>query len=382
MSHSASPNPAPNPLVPLVAVEAEPCVSIYLPIEHRAADPTRNHTRLENLLRRAAEALRERSPGVDAVAMLAPARALLQQKLWRDETRGLALFATRDFFHRQALPFAVEERVEVGGRLWLRPLLPLLVDGRHAVLALSLAGARLVSSTPDGVVRLELGDDTSFEAVMGYAVYDTHLQLHSTGAPRHGSRGPAMFHGHGATDADRFEEDLRHYFRRLAERVEARLDPKLPLVLATVEEYVPLYRDANRHPALLAESLPGNPEQIADETLAERARPIVAGWHRRRALDRYVELGRRGHSSDRLEYILRAAVDGRVDTLLVAEGVEEWGQFDPLLRETDVHVRRMPGDEDLVHRAAVETLRHGGTVQPLPIEIVPGGVSAVAALRY
>lgn len=363
-------------LEPLLQPVDPPCVSIFCRVDHRTAEPEKNRTRLDNLLRAAGERLRTAAPEVDVDDILAPVRTLRDESFWRGATAGLALFAAPRRFHRLALPFAVADRVSVGRRFHLRPLLPLLAEGEFHVLALSTKEARLLSVRDGAVERADLGD-TAFDTVMGYVELDANLQPREpTPAGGAGGRAAAMLDA----SEERFKEDLAHYFKRLGERVEPRLRQGAPVVLATVEEHLPLVRAAMRHAHFLDEVIAGNPEPLADETLAERARPLVTAWRRRRGVERLHEMSRRGQAAERLEDIVTAAAEGRVDTLLVAEGVEEWGVFDADLQSVEVHLRAEPGDEDLVDRAAVETLRRGGAVVAVPVELAPNG--AVAALRY
>lgn len=377
------PNAITSPLGDLLDSTQGPCVSVYVPVEARTAKPTQNVTRIENLLRDAAARLAAHDPDVDATALLAPAYDAIARPFWRGGARGLALFAAPGFFRSAVLPYPVDERIVIGADFYVRPLLALVQEPTcFYVLALSLAGARLVVSGSDGTHRVELGEDTGFDALMGYREYDAGLQTHMSGAPGNlGKRGSATVHGHGGADEERLHDDLQHYFRRLGERVEPLLEARVPLVLAAVERHIPLYRAVTRYPTVIEGFIAGNPETLSDDELAERARPLVTAWQRERAVRRAVDLGRRGHLSDRLEDIVNASADGRVDTLLVADGVEEWGTFDVQRREVEIHLRPEPGDEDLVHRAALETLRRGGHVVALPADLLDG-LAARAALRY
>jgi len=83
-----------------------------------------------------------------------------------------------------------------------------------------------------------------------------------------------------------------------------------------------------------------------------------------------------------LEDVIRAAYQGRIDTLLLAEGEAAPGRYD---EDTDVVATgsedtHMGGD--LLDAAAVRTLRHGGAVFVLPREELPGDAAAAAVLRY
>ena len=55
---------------------------------------------------------------------------------------------------------------------------------------------------------------------------------------------------------------------------------------------------------------------------------------------------------------------------------------DPTARAVEVHEERQPQDEDLLDRAATETLLHGGHVHAVTEGAVPGGGPLAAVLRY
>ena len=85
--------------------------------------------------------------------------------------------------------------------------------------------------------------------------------------------------------------------------------------------------------------------------------------------------------ADTLKKIVPAASGGRIETLFIAVGVQHWGIFNPDTNEIDLHDQMESGD-DLLDLAAVQTYLKGGTVYAVEPEIVPGGTSAAAVLRY
>ena len=83
----------------------------------------------------------------------------------------------------------------------------------------------------------------------------------------------------------------------------------------------------------------------------------------------------------RLEEILTAAAEGRVDSVVVAEDEALWGRFEPGHVLT-AHGRPGPGDEDLLNQVALLALRNGGRAFALPRERLPRQVPAAATLRF
>jgi hypothetical protein len=83
----------------------------------------------------------------------------------------------------------------------------------------------------------------------------------------------------------------------------------------------------------------------------------------------------------RLEEILHAAREGRVDTIVVADDATLWGRFVPD-QVVSVHGSRSPHDEDLLNLAVVSAMRTGGRAFASPRNRLPRQVEACALLRY
>jgi hypothetical protein len=372
----------------LAAARSGPCVSVYL-TNPGGRETHEAKVRLERLLAQAERKLGAAGMGAEqASELLAPARRLLSEPWRQGAAATLALFAAPGFYRPLHPSFAVADTVSVGDRFHLRPLLPLLAEpGRFYVLALSLNQVRLVEVTPAGSRRLPLGElERGFTAAMGYDEFYSGLQVHSAGARGGGAtRRPAVVHGHGDTDEEKLEQDLRHWFRRIAEGLAARaLDPSAPRVLATTVEHASAFQAASRDPLLLRDTVHGNPDRLSDAELGRRARPLVAAAllaRREETLALWRELLGGPRASGDLGTILRLAPQRRVRTLLVPAAAELWGRFDAATGRLEIHPERQPDDEELIERAAIATLAGGGEVAEVADPAALGGAPAAAVLR-
>jgi hypothetical protein len=357
-----------------------PCVSLYLG-RHRGGKE--GPVRWKNLLAEAADRLA--LAGMDAAEvreLLTPARWALRDKaFWERPGDGLAWFLSASVDRAYRVPPALPDRVTVGRHFYLKPVLPLLAEDRpFYVLALSQNRVRLLYGTPEGARAVEVkGVPANLEEALRRHDTDNVLAMHtrpSTG----GGRWEGIFSGHGV-GIDDHKDDLRNYFRQVDRGLHGLLrEETAPLVLAAVEYLWPLYREVCTYPHLAAGGVAGNPERLSDRELGERARGLLAPAFeepRRKAAALYARLAGTGRTSADLAEVVRAAAEGGVEVLFVPADREVMGQLDEAGRVV-AHDPAVAGDEDLFNRAAVDTLRHGGTVYAVPAREVPGAAPAAA----
>jgi hypothetical protein len=273
----------------------------------------------------------------------------------------------------------------VGYRYHLGPLLSLLTgDGRFWILALSQNRVRLFEATRDTVRAIDAEDIPSgLTDVVGYDWEQRSLQFHGGASRGGGGRKPVIFHGHGGGNED---VEVERFVRQVATAVDRLVpDRRAPLVVAAVDELAAAFRKVSRYPTLIEEHLSGNPDAENGSDLHARAWPVVEPHFnnaRSKAIARCDEQLGVGNAPCELEPLVVAATEGRVDTLFIADGTQRWGRFDVRARTVTEHSDPRPGDEDLVDRAAIDTIRHSGTVYVLPPEQVPGGLELTGLLRY
>ena len=375
----------------LIDAPSGPCVSIFMPTL-RAGDTQQNPIRFKNLLRHAEAGLEDFGlRNGRAVELLAPARRLVDDRaFWEHQEEGLALFRSPQMFKTYRLPLPLRELSVVEDRFHVKPLLPLLHgDGHFYILALSLKSIRLVLASRYTAHEVDLGDiPQSFQEAMG-RLTRRFSQFGATTSAKTVSRSP-IFPGHGFGEDDLKAEILK-YFQIVDDglaHLDVHIDRNAPFVLAGVEYLLPRYREASRLPHVLKEGLTGNPDGLAAEELRDKAWEIVEPWFledRQRAAERFLDLRGTGRTSIRLEEILPAALDGRVDTLFTARGVRVWGTLGADTRQAsfqDDQEAQQNGSEDLIDRAAVETFLRGGTIFAVEQQDVPEGYAVAAIFRY
>lgn len=370
--------------------------SIFLPTHRKGPEIQQDPLVLRHLVDEALAqltAIGMRRP--DAEALLAPARLLVdapQDRFWQHQSEGLALFLAEETSLSYRTPMAFPPVVHVGRRFVVRPLLPALAgDAPFYILALSQHQVRLLVATRFTVSEVALPEvPHSLEDALRYYEFERQVRVRSAGSPgAPGGNRASAYHGHGSASD---EASLRRHVIEYVHAVENGVDGALaeqtaPLVLAGVPEMQGLYRAENRYRHLLPEGIVGNPDLLAAEELQQQAWNLIAPQLQEaelqaRALFQQLEGTGDERAAYGLEGILPAALYRRVATLFVPAAGACWGTFDEEANRLELHVEPRPGDEDLLDFAVYHTLRHAGTVYPLPSEQMPLDAPIAAIYRY
>jgi len=364
------------------------CVSIYLPV-HKAGPPIRQDPiRFKNLISEAIERLEQRGlRRTDAEEFLAPAKDLDKPEFWRNQNEGLAIFVAPNLFRYYRLPLYFEELVSVGDRFHLKPLIPLFThNGRFYILALSQHQIKLFQASRYQLNEVDIGDTpTSLEEALQYDQPEEQVQMH-TGNPNPAAGKSLIFHGHGVGTTDD-KTAIWRFFQKVDAGIRKVLDGEnAPLIMAGVEYLLPIYRDANSYPHLIEGCVTVNSEALTPKELHDKAWNVMFHYFnvdREKAANRYRELaGNDGQASRDLEEVIKAAYYQRVDSLFVATGEKQWGQFDPESNSIELHREPDPRDVDLLDFAAIQTFLNGGTVYAEKPENLPDRALLAATFRY
>ena len=372
----------------LMQKRAEPCLSIYLPTHRAGPETQQDPIRFRNLLAETEKRLLANGLRLpDAKQLLEPAEQLLDDAdFWRRQSDGLAVFVAPEFFRFYTLPIDFEELLITGNRFHVKPLLQMFsYAGSFYVLALSQNSLRLYQGTQHSIAELfPSGIPESLDDALNEHDPQRQLQFHTGGSAGSANQG-AIFHGHGG-GADESKDRILRYCREIDRGLHPLLkDEEAPLVLASVDYLLPIYREANTYAHLIDETISGNPELLSADQLHERAWKIVKPHFQKaedEAIARYYQLAGTGQTSNRIKEVIQAATGGRVASLFVPVGVQKWGTIDSDNHTVESHEEAQAGDEDLLDWAAIRTLENGGEVFAVTPEMVPGDALLAAVFRY
>ena len=383
-------------LTRLVDLQDGTCISVYMPTHRFRSDWSQNTTRLKNLLRDARNQLRDQEVReTDIDQLLGDARRLLDRPgFWRELSEGLAVFITTEASEFYRLPLSFEEIAIVEDQFHLKPLFPLIAaNDRYYLLALSQNDVRLYQGTDQAISEVEAAEIPAdiVSAIQRYEEPpEQGVQMHTQGASQNGDA-DQRHHGHGSSEDQSREpkDQLKRFFREIDESVSGYIGGEdVPLVLAGVSEYLPLYQGVNSYSNLVEDDIvAGNPEHLDMKELHNEAWDIVESVlqdRQREEMDRFRETYHQngGLASSNFHEILPACAYGRVETLFVPVGQYRWGRFDPETNTVEVHDSQQPGDGDLLNYAAVSAYMNGARVHALQPANMPGGRSVAATFRY
>src|SRR5699024_10766616 len=179
----------------------------------------RSRTVLKRQINCAAEPLHD--PGSrngDTASVLCASRDLgSHSSYWRQQSRGLAIFAEAGFHSAVRSPIEVEQSVVVDNRFDVLPLVPVLESsGKCYILALAKNSVRLFDATRKSIEQLPLGSiPESFDEVVG-DLPEQSLQFRAVGG------GDAAFYGQGGT-ADTDSMLTEKFIRAVGKAVGAEL---------------------------------------------------------------------------------------------------------------------------------------------------------------
>lgn len=373
----------------------EPSLSLFLPIQRRAAQAHRNRVVFRNLIKDAARIMQFR--GVEpktAEDMIGRLESLAgDESLWTLPAEGLAVFLSPSSCHIAPWPMALDEAVFVDRRFHILPFLAQEQEiGLFYHLALTHDVAHLTHGNRLGWedVPLQMKNASfreylsRFEPEERYNLSSRASQPHAQAHRREGAASLSQGKLSNLHDAH-----LDDYLREVAAAVFSCVsDHDIPLVLSGDEtmmgRFHKIFDKKHKGPILIAHHANILNESEAHRQVVALLAPTFEA-PLKNALAQRDEIGGSGsvRISSGIESVVRAARAGIVDTLFVpGKKSEAFGYFWPERDEVRLgFVPESRSSEDLMNTAAIFTLRHGGRVFTLSSDLPRLGV-AQAILRY
>lgn len=380
----------PEDLKTLAAITG-PCVTMTIPAQPKEKGNKEIQLRMRQALKRAEDELRSRQ--VDELtihSILEPIQPLAEDpEQIHTSGAGLLLMAAPEHLHVYALPEITDEAVVVGEHFNIKPLLSRLQNQREFyLLALTRNHVRLLHCTESESHEIPLPDSvpTNIDAFNQLDKPDHNLKNRHAAMMSGGTQAQGIMSGTG-NENESPKELIYDFFRAIDKGLnhDVLRDSKLPLVPVAVEYELAIYRQANTYQNFVETGVHGSPDGLKGGEMHKRALELLTpnyGQALQTVLTQYEKLGGSEKTTHDLRAVVKAAYDGRVAHLMLAEGASHMGNFDEERRKVRPHDKPHAGDEDLLNVAAVQTLLHGGDVFVLSQQEMPSQAEVAAVLRY
>ncbi len=362
----------------LTKIEFTSCVSFFIPTHRRGVEVGKKQDQLvfKNQIKAVQEKLSQRGwEKKNIKEFLHPANELLKDKFfWRNQTEGLAIFLTHTYFNFFNLPFEVSDYFHIGQNFYLRPLVPSLVgSGDFYALSLNLHQISFYKGDRERLKEIPVDDliPQRIEEVIGYDYKEKSLQFRT----QKGNNKEAVFHGHGTWKGEFKKEEILKYFREVDKKITSLIhDKNIPLVIIGSDHHFSIYQKANTYPSILDIHMNINPKQINIKELHEKIWRQLYPLFDKVRIEK-VKLFHYFNNTTRVSYdiqnILLAAIEGKIDTLFVRKGSEEWGILDKENNRVVIEDEQTESNISLINLAVTETIKNGGNVYEQIAETMP-----------
>jgi hypothetical protein len=348
-------------------------VSLYLSTVPLTQDSETARIELRNALSQAVSDLEEAGQDKDDIRSLRELGEEVVEDggLWPYLSNSLVVFLTPEEVHTFRLPNRLTASVQVSDRFFVKPLLRSVTFPQSAfVLALAQNSVRLVEVSPDAepfeVGAADLPEDAASSVGL------SSISGRSPGGRIQGSEGRKV--------------RLHQYARAVDRAVRPVLSGSgVPLILAATEPLAGIYRQVNSYVYLAGPGIDGNPEEVSDAELAERARTVLDELYRHelgRQRERLEEFEPRGFTATDLSDVARAATFGAIDTLLVDIDEVVPGLVDEETGAVSYHEHSDARSYGVADEIARRSLRTGARVPAVRADEIPGDTAAAAILRF
>ncbi|WP_025123757.1 MULTISPECIES: hypothetical protein [unclassified Serratia (in: enterobacteria)] len=351
----------------LADIHSDACISIYISTSplHRQLEASK--IQLGNFIKEALLQVADKGLDKRRVALLEEElySVLEDESFWDLHARSLAVLATPDCIRTYRLANELSQRLEVGDRFYLKPLLRALTFPHSAyILALSENQARLIEFFADAPAEeLKVPD---MPARMKDAMGNAALNDHHHGAVHHKVR--------LAQYTRKIDQALRPLF--------ARHDS--PLILVGTESLASIYRSTNSLSNLADETLFKNAEHLGASELVTLVRPLMDNYYQAQLnalVSRFeTRSGERRVTQD-LSDVARAATFGAIELLLVNLDCTQNGTIDEqgLVTFSDSNDENTYSLIDEISKRAMAT---GARILAVHSDALPSGADLNAILRY
>jgi hypothetical protein len=329
--------------------------------------------------------LQQKYPKREIKPLMQPFEALADDRsFWNHTADGLAVLSAPGLFRVYRLQRPVAELVVVADSFHTKPLMRITQSAdRYQILALSRNAFKVFEGNRDALdemLPIEGVPQTADELLGKDA--DGREGAHRT----YGPTGNAAWHG---TDVkqDATDRDTEQFFRAVDRAVLQHCSQPsgMRLILAALPEHHHQFRAISSNPFLLKEALDVHPDALPLDALRERAWQLVQPYYLERLaglVEAFGAAAANGQGADKLGEIAKAAIDGRIATLLIEADRLIPGTIDVAHGKLTLGDLTDPVVDDVLDDLGEHVLKAGGEVVIVPAERMPTQSGAAAIYRF
>lgn len=319
-------------------------VSIYIPTVV-VGDYEKNRIRWKNACNYAIKQLNNQ--GVTKTSFMKPALDLIDNnEFWARQSEGLAGFYSKNYGKHFHMINPCETSSYVGNSFKLLPVLQEIINKERVfVLALSHNEVRFFEAVKSGIYPVFIGDHVppDMATALNLDINGNSIQARSAG-------NSDVFHGNDSGD-DKQNIRLEQFMRSVDNGLMNFLhDENVPMVLAAVEEYHPMYKKITNYNNFSDHMIKGNPENLSPVDLHQQTSKVFEELFNTR-LDNFERLYQIKSSENKVANgifnIQKLAEEAKVDSLLINKEYLD-----------DIHSKEL----DAIGSLALEIYDNGGSI--------------------
>jgi hypothetical protein len=225
----------------------------------------------------------------------------------------------------------------------------------------------------------------TIEEALGYELTDKHTTVAAYGGTS--GESSVMRHGHGGKKEE-MDVDAERFFREIGKSIQEHYSKPsgLPLILAALPEHHNLFQKLSENPLLVSDGIKVNPKSVSEERLIALAWEVMEPEYQKTLdilVEKFEQARADGKGGDDYKELAIAAVEGRIDTLLLESDKVIAARITNLetgnTQKKDIDNPRV---DDLLDDMGELVLKMGGKVVVMPAEKIPTETGMAAIYRY
>ncbi len=370
----------------ILSDDRNPKVTLYVPTSRDINHNDEDKIRFGNLLRTIEKKLDKVTDQDTKKTIAANLNTLKDDRsLWNQRLEGFCIFANAKQTVIYVLQNPTREMAIIGQRFHQKPLIKDLQGlDEYQVLALDRQSYALYEGNRTGFRQIQLNEDEpkTIQDFLGEEFTESYLAQGSYG----GASSRAMFHGHKSRK-DEVDKDIERYLRLVDHHVMKQHSSvsKKPLILFALPEYHTHFRKHSNNPYLVDEGIKQSPRDIKLDALKKLAWNIIEPRYEARIdklKETYQQALQKGSADNKIHTVAKAAVTGRVDTVLIEAFREIPGRIDTDSGRFIERNNALENFEDALDDLTDIVISNGGKVHVIPEEKMPTDTGIAAIYRY